>query len=85
VGGTTYNVVGGERYRRDIYECASSFLLIVHCPSGRPVVNGYMCPHCGEDPTEEFCGRPIDEDGFTEIDARKARDTMLASEERSKQ
>jgi hypothetical protein len=85
MGGTAYNKVSEQKYMADIYECATGHLLITHCPSGRPVVDGYMCLHCGEDPSEGFCGRPVDEDGFTEIDARKARDTMLASEKRSKQ
>lgn len=41
-------------YTRDLARCAD-YLAIVDCPGGRPIVKGYICPHCGADPSHGDC------------------------------
>ncbi len=40
----------------DLARCADTYLLLHNCPGGRPIVNGYVCPHCGTDTSEGDCG-----------------------------
>jgi hypothetical protein len=42
-------------YTRDLANCASRYLYIVDCPGGRPMVKGYICPHCAMDTTRGDC------------------------------
>ena len=51
-------------YTRDMANCASSYLAIVPCPGGRPIVKGYICPHCHTDTSHGDCGGVI---GFQKL------------------
>ena len=42
-------------YTRDLARCAKNYLLIKECPGGRPIVKGYICPHCGTDTSYGDC------------------------------
>jgi hypothetical protein len=42
-------------YQADLARLAHSFLLIVSCPGGRPIVKGYVCTHCGMDTSHGDC------------------------------
>ena len=44
---------------RDLAHCAVAYLLIHNCPGGRPIVDGYVCPHCGTDTSFGDCGGVI--------------------------
>lgn len=45
-----------ERNRlSDLARCAEFAAVIVDCPGGRPIVGGYICPHCGTDPSHGDC------------------------------
>jgi len=39
----------------DIARCASRYLNLVNCPGGRPINDGYICPHFGADPSRGDC------------------------------
>lgn len=40
----------------DLAACATRYLDIRSCPGGRPIVRGYICPHCGYDTSDGDCG-----------------------------
>lgn len=46
-------------YTRDLANCANTYLLVESCPGGRPIVSGYVCPHCGVDPSYGDCNGVI--------------------------
>ncbi len=39
----------------DVIVCAESYLRTVRCPGGRIIVKGYICVHCGHDPSYGGC------------------------------
>lgn len=41
---------------QDLANCATAYLLIHRCPGGRPIVDGFICPHCGTDTSNGDCG-----------------------------
>jgi hypothetical protein len=46
-----------EKHRqRDILFLADNYLAIRDCPGGRPIIEGYVCPHCGTDTSYGECG-----------------------------
>ncbi len=42
--------------KSDLAYLAQAYLTFVSCPGGRPIVHGYICPHCGTDPSYGDCG-----------------------------
>lgn len=45
-----------EKHRKlDLAKLAEAYLIIGRCPGGRPIVDGYMCHHCGADPSCNEC------------------------------
>lgn len=51
---------------RDLASLASSYLSVVRCPGGRPIVDGYVCPHCGTDTSWGECNGVIGFENPTE-------------------
>lgn len=45
-----------DSYMRDLAVCASRFLSLHRCPGGRPIVGGFICPHCDYDTGHGDCG-----------------------------
>lgn len=39
----------------DMYRLATRYLIVMDCPGGRPINDGYICPHCGADPSRGDC------------------------------
>lgn len=37
------------QYDRDMAEIADFAARIITCPGGRPIMDGYVCIHCGQD------------------------------------
>lgn len=48
-----------DHFVRDAARCADHFLVLISCPGGRPIVKGYICPHCGYDTSYGDCGGVI--------------------------
>lgn len=47
---------------RDLLRCVSHYLSITHCAGGRPIVTGYVCPHClSVNPEDECDGVEMEE------------------------
>lgn len=44
---------------RDLDSLADCYVAIQKCPGGRLIQKGFICPHCGNDPTIEGCGEPL--------------------------
>jgi hypothetical protein len=44
--------------RNDLIALAESYLPMARCPGGRIIMDGYICAHCGKDPTDGKCGKP---------------------------
>ena len=51
-----------KNYMRDLANCAAAYLHIRHCPGGRPIVDGYICPHCDRDTSYGTCGGVVGKD-----------------------
>jgi len=54
-------------YMGDLARCAETYLCVISCPGGRPMVKGYICPHCSMDTTRGDCGGV---QGFKKRDAK---------------
>ena len=73
-----YTAPNDERMDKDLIALAKGYLSIVTCPSGRPSRKGLTCAHCGVDYTKDnFCGQPVEEDGYTLFNAAVARRIMM--------
>lgn len=45
-----------NKYRiQDTARLALNYLWVINCPGGRPIVDGYICPHCGIDASQGEC------------------------------
>lgn len=73
-----------KRDDMDLVRLAMGRLILVRCPGGRLTDKAYVCAHCGVDlvdaVTEDFCGQPVLEDGYTTFDATVAKRIMDESE-----
>lgn len=48
-----------KRRYYDIFRVADRHARLLTCPGGRKIPDGYMCIHCGVDPTDQPCGSPL--------------------------
>lgn len=44
---------------RDLASLANSYLSVIKCPGGRPIVAGYVCVHCETDTSWGECNGVI--------------------------
>lgn len=49
----------------DLARVAHDTGMIARCPGGRPMLDGYLCCHCGRDTSHpgQTCGAPLNADG----------------------
>ena len=50
----------GARRASDMAYLADIHINIVSCPGGRPIAEGFICPHCNVDPSIEKCKQPLE-------------------------
>lgn len=83
---TPYKTPTKERDTADLVALARGRIRLTRCPGGRITDNGFSnspapdyiyCAHCGIELTDvtnaDFCGQPLDADGFTPFDTTVAR------------
>ena len=67
-----------DRDNMDLVRLALGRLPLTRCNGGRYVTRSNICDICGIDMEDmpDFCGQPVNEDGYTPFDATVARRTM---------